>query len=278
MTRALILGCGYLGFRLARAWVADGYEVHATTRSPRRAADFAQEGIVAHVGDVVDPLSLTLPEVDVAVWAVGFDRGAGVPMRRVYVEGLNNALDALPGGPRIVLVSSTSVYGQTDGSEVDERSPTQPLEESGRVVLKAETLLLSRRPDATIARFAGIYGPGRSLRAKDLLAGTPLAVDPEKWLNLIHVEDGVRAVLAICQRGRFGEVYNVCDDRPARRREFYARLAERIGAPPPRFVPPPVAEEANRRIVNRRLRRELGVVLAYPSFEEGLAACTRPAT
>jgi nucleoside-diphosphate-sugar epimerase len=278
MTRALILGCGYLGLRLARAWFAEGDEVHAVTRSPRRAADFATEGIAAHVGDVGDPKSLALPEVDVVVWAVGFDRSAGVPMRRVYFEGLGNALAALPGTPRIVLVSSTGVYGQTDGSEVDERSPTHPREESGRVVLEAEALLQSRRPDATIARFAGIYGPGRLLRAKDLLAGTPLAVDPEKWLNLIHVEDGVRAVQAICKRGSPGEVYNVCDDRPARRREFYARLAERIGAPPPRFVPPTGGDEANRRIVNRRLRYELGVELAYPSFEEGLAASTPPPT
>ena len=197
-------------------------------------------------------------------------------MRRVYVEGLGNALAALPGGPRIVHVSSTSVYGQADGGEVDERSPTHPLEESGRVVLEAEALIRSRRPGAIVARFAGIYGPGRLLRSKDLLAGTPLAIDPEKWLNLIHVEDGVRAVQALCLRGRPGEVYNVCDDRPARRREFYTRLAERIGAPTPCFTPPAVSEEVNRRVVNRRLRREIALELVYPSFEEGLMAWSDP--
>ena len=198
-------------------------------------------------------------------------------MRRVYVEGLANALAALPGEPRIVHVSSTSVYGQTDGGEVDELAPTHPLEESGQVVLQAETLLRSRRPGAIVLRFAGIYGPERLIRAKDLLASRLLAIDPEKWLNLIHVEDGVRAVLAACLRAEPGRVYNVCDDRPIRRREFYTLLAERIGAPPPRFVPPPPpvpdSERVNRRVVNRRLREELGVTLAYPSVEEGLRAC-----
>ncbi len=279
--RALIFGCGYLGKRLAREWVAEGYEVHATTRSPQRAADLVRAGVTAHVCDVIDPQSLGgLPEVDVVVWAVGLDRSANVPMRRVYVDGLSNALTALPGAPRFVHVSSTGVYGQTDGGEVDELAPTHPLEESGQVVLEAETLLVSRRPGAVVLRFAGIYGPERLIRAKDLLAGRLLAIDPEKWLNLIHVEDGVRAVRSACLRAKPGAVYNVCDDRPARRREFYTLLAERIGAPPPHFVAPPLpvseSERVNRRVVNRRLRAELGVTLAYPSFEEGLRGCTTP--
>ena len=86
----------------------------------------------------------------------------------------------------------------------------------------------------------------------------------------------MRAVQALGERGRPGEVYNVCDDRPCRRHEFYSRLAERLGAPPPCFAPPPATAEANRRIVNRRLRQEVGVTLAYPSFEEGLVACAVP--
>ena len=277
--RALIFGCGYLGKRLARKWVAEGHEVHATTRNEKRAADIANERITAHVCDVVDPKSLlSLPEVDVVVWAVGLDRSAGIPMQRVYVEGLGNALSALPGNPRIVQVSSTSVYGQTDGSGVDEQAPTHPLEESGRVVLQAETLLRSRRPEAIVLRFAGIYGPGRLIRERDLLAGHLLSIDPDKWLNLIHVEDGVEAIRAACLHGKRGEVYNVCDGRPTRRREFYTLLAERIGASPPRFGLASATEEPNRRIVNRRLREELGVELAYPSFEEGLRACAGPGT
>lgn len=196
-------------------------------------------------------------------------------MRRVYVEGLRNVLQALPARTNLVHVSSTSVYGQTAGEEVDESAVTAPVEESGQVVLEAEQTLQLLRPDAIVLRFAGIYGPGRLIRAKDLQVGRLLAIDPEKWLNLIHVEDGVTAILAALERGKPGGIYNVSDGSPVRRREFYTRLAELLGAAPPRFVPPPEpappSERTNRRIVNRRMRQELGVTPQYPSYAEGLA-------
>src|SRR5262249_57188389 len=137
-------------------------------------------------------------------------------------------------------------------------------------------LVRSRLPGAVILRFAGIYGPGRLLGRQAVEAGEPLVGDPDRWLNLIHVEDGAAAVLAAEARGEPGAVYNVCDDRPVRRRAFYAELARLLGAPKPRFVPPapgaplPPHERTNRRILNRRLRAGLGVGLRYPRFEQGL--------
>jgi nucleoside-diphosphate-sugar epimerase len=196
-------------------------------------------------------------------------------MREVYVEGLRQVLQAMPAPARLVYVSSTGVYGQTTGEEVDEDATTEPLEESGQVVLEAERLLRRYRPDAIVLRFAGIYGPNRLLRAAALRAGTPLAIDPEKWLNLIHVEDGAQAAIRAEENGAPGSVFNVSDDRPVRRREFYTRLAEVLGTPAPHFVPweeSAAHDRANRRIVNARLRRQLGVQLRYPSFLEGLPA------
>ena len=144
-------------------------------------------------------------------------------MRTVFVDGLANVLDALEGQGRFVHVSSTGVYAQRDGEAVDETAATEPASESGRVVLEAERLLRERRPGAVVLRFAGIYGPGRLIREKDVRAGEALSGDPEQWLNLIHVEDGAAAVAAALERGRPGTVCNVCDDRPVRRRDFYAR-------------------------------------------------------
>lgn len=270
---ALVIGCGYLGRRVAALWRGRGRRVAALTRG--RSAELGALGLVPVVGDVLDPASLRrLPEVPTVLYAVALDRSSGRSMREVYVTGLGNVLAALPRGDRFLYVSSTSVYGQTDGSEVDESSPTEPIEESGRVALDAETLLRTALPFAIVLRFAGIYGSNRLLRRQALLNGEPLVGDADKWLNLIHIADGARAVVAAEDRGRPGETYVVADDTPVRRRVFYSHLARLLGAPEARFEPHPPgvpAAEANRRVSNRKLRA-LGWVPQYPSYVEGLAA------
>jgi nucleoside-diphosphate-sugar epimerase len=202
------------------------------------------------------------------------DRTASATMRQVYVEGLRNVLDHL--GPcRLVYISSTSVYGQTDGSVVEEDSPTEPADEAGRVVLEAETLLRERRKDAIVFRFAGMYGPGRLLREQAIRAGQPLSGDPEKWLNLIHIDDGAKIVCAAYARAARGSITNVADGHPVTRGDFYAELARRLGAPAPTFTPQldPGADPVNRRIDIARLRRWFGECL-YPDYRAGLAQAT----
>ena len=270
-----VVGCGYLGLRVAQAWRATGRRVFALTRG--RTAELAAAGLEPIVGDVTDYGLSVLPAVGTLLYAVGMDRRAGPSMRDVYVGGLARVLDRLMEPPdRFVYVSSTSVYGQTDGSWVDETSPTEPGEESGRVVLEAERLLRAKLPAAVVLRFAGIYGPNRVLRRQALLNGEPLVGDAEKWLNLIHVEDGVTAVLVAEQMRRAGETYLVADGTPVRRREFYALSAKLLGGPEARFEPHPAGKslpaEANRRIGNRKAREELGFVPLYPSYLEGLPA------
>ena len=82
------------------------------------------------------------------------------------------------------------------------------------------------------------------------------------------MEDGAGTVLAAAERGQPGATYNVADDRPVARREFYAEMATLLGAPPPTFTP--AAERTNRRISNRRMRTELAVGLQFPDFRAGL--------
>jgi nucleoside-diphosphate-sugar epimerase len=266
----LILGCGYLGRRVASLWLARGGRVAALTR--RNADALRASGIEPITGDVLDAASLrTLPEASTALYSVGLDRAAGRPMREVYVTGLANVLAALPPCGRFIYVSSTSVYAQTDGRWVDESSLTEPTEESGRVILEAEQLLRATRPDAIILRFAGIYGPGRLLRRQPILKGEPLAGDAEKWLNLIHVADGAEAVLAAESRGTPGEMYNVADGSPVTRRDFYTHLAEMLGAPGAKFDQRPEPGAPNRRIDSSKVRTALGWSPAFANYHEGLA-------
>ncbi|MCU0705998.1 MAG: SDR family oxidoreductase [Fimbriiglobus sp.] len=271
----LIIGCGYLGLRAAKVWLAAGRKVYALTRG--RADELRAAGIEPIVGDVLNPESLQLPPTDTVLYAVGLDRRAGKPMREVYVGGLGNVLRKAGSprpGSRFLYISSTSVYGQTDGGWVNESSSTEPLEESGKIVLEAEQTLRRYRPDAVILRFAGIYGPGRVLRQASLLKGEPVPGDGERYVNLIHVDDGVRAVLAAEANATLGETYLIADDAPPTRRELFTRTAELIGAPVPMFEGGG-AVEANRRVSNAKAKGRLGFEPQYPSIVDGLRASVR---
>jgi nucleoside-diphosphate-sugar epimerase len=270
--RKLVIGCGYLGLRVARRWLAQGDSVIALTRSEARARLFQDSGIEPVIGDVTDPASLTaLPEFDTLLYAVGLDRSSGRSQRDVYVGGLENVVARIAGRVRRLLyISSTSVYGQDKGEWVDESSECRPESDNGKVCLDAENLLRDKVPDANILRLAGIYGPGRLVaRIESLRAGLVAEGNPEAWLNLIHVDDAVATVLACERRGAPDSTYVVCDDHPCRRREYYSLLAWMTGAALPQFEPPSSAG-LSKRCSNRRLRDELQVVLRFPKMNIGL--------
>lgn len=280
-TTSLIIGCGYLGLRVARILVDRGERVFGTTRSLGRGIELARWGVEAVVADVMVPESLArLPEVDRVLYCVGFDRSKGVPIRTVYVDGLRHALGHLiDRAGKVVYASSTGVYGQDDGSWVDEDSPTEPRSESGKACLEAEEVFRSYEMiHSTILRFSGLYGPGRIMRREGLLQGQPIAGDPEKYLNLIHIGDAALASIAALDRGENGSLYLVTDDRPAPRREFYALAAQALNAPAPQFEPPEPGsakagrEDSNKRVSNARMHADLGVKLTYPDIITGVPA------
>jgi nucleoside-diphosphate-sugar epimerase len=276
-----IIGCGYLGRRVAARWMAQGHVVYGMTRS--KETELQALGIRPIIGDVREILDFfDAPPCETVLYAVAPGRQQGQTPTEIWILGLihlTNYLEQCSPPPRLVFISSTSVYGQTDGEEVTEDSPTDPIENAGRVLVQAERSLLDDWwPDAIILRFAGLYGPGRLLRLKTIAAGEPIVGDPDKWLNLIHVEDGAAAILAAEARASPGSIYNISDGCPVRRRDFYRRMTEIIKAPPPRFVLPgpdaplPPHEAANRRVSNQRMREELAVELRYPNYDVGLAA------
>lgn len=278
----LIVGCGYLGRRVGRWLHGRGEVVLGTTRSPDKAESLCDWGITPIVVDVLDRRALeSLPPADRVVYCVGYDRSAGIAQRTVYVEGLRNVLDRCADREgRWVYASSTGVYGQDDGGWVDEASPTQPRGESGRICLEAEQVLMESGVPSVIVRYSGLYGPDRLIRRAALERGEPIAGDPERFLNLIHIDDAAAAAVAALDRGECGTVYLASDDRPVRRREYYERIAEFLGVAAPRFDPhaPGGRDEANKRVANRRLRQELGVVLAYPSIDVGIPAALAGST
>ena len=177
-----------------------------------------------------------LPDVDTVVFAVGRARRSGATMFDIHVEGLRAVLDALPGSTgRVIYASSTGVYAQNAGEWVDEESVCEPVREGGKACLSAERLLFAhaRGRDALVLRLAGLYGPGRMPRSADVTAGRPIAGSPDAYLNLIHVDDAARAVVAAAALGPVTDrTYVVSDGHPPSRGEYVRSLSDAAGSSP----------------------------------------------
>jgi nucleoside-diphosphate-sugar epimerase len=275
--KTLIIGCGYLGRRVGRLLRARGDVVLATTRSAAKAAELEAQGFEPVVFDVTRVGSASgLPRVERTVFCVGFDRTSGATFGEVHEGGLRHVLGRLGRLGALVYTSSTGVYGGAGGTWVDEATPPAPTSPSGAACLGAEGWVREWaegwRVGATVLRLAGLYGPGRIIRRQPLMRGEPIAGDPEKHVNLVHVEDAASAVVAALDRtGPVVATYNVADDRPPTRRELYALTARLIGAPEPTFVPSE-SDEPDKRVSNRRMKAGLGVALRYPDIATGLPA------
>lgn len=273
----LIIGCGYLGLRAAQRWIENGHEVYALTRSEERARQWESLGIHPVVGDVLDVASLKqLPEADVCLYSVGYDRTATASKREVYVTGLQNVLQTLNGRiSKLIYISSTSVYGQNNGEIVDESSPCTPETEAGQICVDAERRVNEYQqsgdiPSATILRLSGLYGPQRLIaRIDQLKNGASLSGNPEAWLNLIHVDDAVEAVFRLAECPAVAPLYLLSDDAPLRRKEFYSAITQLVGAPAPTFSPDGDSG-LGKRCDNTFIRQSLNLTLRYPNAVDAL--------
>jgi nucleoside-diphosphate-sugar epimerase len=289
--RALIVGCGYVGFPLAAELARRGHEVAGLRRSTETDGALQQVGVTPLHADLTQPDSLTpLPrDFDWVVNCVASGGGDVSEYRQLYLKGMRNLIAWLRPeaaqtncGPRLVYTSSTGVYGQNDGALVDETSPTEPATETAKILVETEQLLLTagraKSFPAMILRAAGIYGPDRGYLLKQFLRGDArIEGDGSRTLNMIHREDLISAIIAALERGQAGEIYNAADDEPVSQLEFYQWLANKLGRP----LPPTATEETaaprkrgltNKRISNRKLRSELNVELAYPNYRVGYSA------
>lgn len=287
--RVLIVGCGYVGLSLAEHLAGQRHEVWGLRRSWSGVSGTAPSEIRRVSGDVTDPASLRgmPPAFDWVVNCVSAGGGDAAEYRRVYFDGTRHLLDWLSGASslrRYVYTSSTGVYPQNDGSEVDETSPVEPASPTGRILVETERLLLEaagqRGFPAVILRLSGIYGPGRGYWLRQFLAGEArLEGDGSRVLNMIHRDDVVGAIEVALERGRNGEIYNASDDEPVTQRVLFEWLAARTDRPVPTALPAGggAASAArrgatNKRVLNRKLRRDLGYPLRFRTFREGFAA------
>lgn len=251
MAHWFVIGAGYTGNRLIERLLAESEHVTATRR---------------HGGEGTIALDLSRPET------VSFPTDAIVVCLAPPGGDPAGEVSRLAGARRLVYVSSTGVYAPGNGAWVDETWPCEPVTSAGRARVLAEAAL----PPAAIAlRVAGIHGPGRGL--VDRIRGG-IVGDGRAHVSRIHVDDLVEVLIRAGRSTVAGPV-NVADDDPAPIGEVADAIASQLRVAAPEridasMVDPEVAGmlSADRRIDNRRMKRDLGVVLRYPSWRDALAA------
>ena len=272
MSRVLIAGCGYVGTRLAGLLDGQGHKVWGLRRSP---GPFPG-GVQTLRADLGDPRTLdALPsDLDYVFYTAGASEYCAAAYEVAYVAGIRNLLAALEARGqktrRILFTSSTAVYAQRDGEWVDEDSPTEPPTFSGKTMLEAEGLLEASPFGTVTLRLGGIYGPERTELIDRVRRGEAKREKTDRYLNLIHLEDIVGALVHMMSVDEPDAVYVAVDSDPQPRNQLLCWIAQQLG-----LADPPVATQSNsrrpprnRRCSNARLRAS-GYVFKYPSCLEG---------
>lgn len=278
--RLLIVGCGYVGTRVAQvyrdAW-PDSH-IYALTRNQARCQQLRSERIEPLVGNWLEPESLAgLPQVDHVLIAIPHREVADLG-NESHVVGLQNFANAMAGNVgHWVYLSTTGVFGECNGLTVDETTPVSPTRPGPRIAVAAEQWLLETPLDVspTILRLAGIYGPERLPMVAKVRAGEPLAVPIDGHLNLVHLEDIARVIVEMFTRRLRHRLYLLADQHPVRRETFYRELARQSGLSEPHFVAPETDDSMTRRATDKRVDAsrivgELGYRFRFPDYRAGL--------
>ncbi|MDQ7003525.1 MAG: SDR family oxidoreductase [Ghiorsea sp.] len=275
----LILGCGYVGSKLAQACLAKGINIKATVRHQEAADAFNHRGIhavVQHNPAFLD--SEWLADCDAVLDSIPLSYAEQRQPFETQSSWVKPLIEKLPALKWAGYLSATSVYADSGGHWIDERNTNFSTSSRGVKRLQAEHTWLTSHAPAEVFRLAGIYGDERNIVSK-LMAGhyKTVAWQPAHYSNRIHVDDIVAALMAAMQQPKRGRIINLSDDEPCPHVEYVCSLAGMIGAPQPIILSPEEAGEQmsaaylsffqdNKRISNQKLHQDLLPQLKYPSF------------
>jgi nucleoside-diphosphate-sugar epimerase len=274
----VILGCGYVGTRLARALLKEGVAVRACALHPEKLEALVPLGAEVLRVDALKRRAFGPPmfgtRSPVVVYSI--PPLSGAPPGEAVVRAAEAATAV--GAERFIYLSSTAVYGETeDGQVVDEESPIAIADPDGGPRIAEESAVQNARLtglSTVLLRLAAIYGPGRGVRER-LRAGTYRLLDGGTHVfSRVHVDDVVGVIRCAAERAPAGALYCVADDRPTTQREYVDWLTARLSTAAPEDVATiapgaPRRRVRNRAVSNARLKRELSYVFRYPSYIEG---------
>jgi len=268
--RVLIAGCGDVGNVLAVALMEDGHTVFGLKRDTSSLPD----GVLPVNADLLNPTTLTkLPErIDWLVFMPTPGSRTLAAYEAIFIQGWKHLWVALGQQPaRTLVVSSTAVFGESDGGIVNEATDPRPTGFNGKVLLSMEQLAGRCTDKLVVARISGIYGPGRErLISLSASGGPEVQETPPYFTNRIHRDDAAAALKHLLEIDEPHSLYAVTDDKPAPKYEVMKWLANVQDCVPPRGIKDETASQG-KRVRNQRLRVS-GFKLSYPDYKAGYSA------
>lgn len=276
-TTAMIVGCGDVGSRLATQLLSVGWQVYGL----RRSIDRLPAGVSGVAGDLFSeacPANWPTGQIDYLVYSAAATNHDEAGYQAAYVEGLKHTLNWLKQHgqqpKRLLFVSSSGVYVQQGGEWVDETSPTEATNYSGRIMLQAEQVALHSNLPASVVRLTGIYGPGRERLLGQVRQGYRVAVDPPLYGNRIHADDAAGLLAFLLKADQQGEALDDCyigvDNEPAPLAEVVNWLRERLGVT--EWADEASVRRAGSKRCSNARAKALGWEPRYPSYREGYTA------
>jgi len=238
MSQISILGCGWLGFPLAKSLLEKGFSINGSTTSLEKIDVLEKAGISAFQISLFEDkiegnLDLFLSNSNVLIMDIPPKLRGSYPEN--FVTKIQNIIPFIEKSSveKLIFVSSTSVYSD-DNSIITEETKPNPDTESGRQLLKAEQLLQSNSNfQTTIVRFGGLIGEDR--HPIKFLAGRKNIENPEGPINLIHQVDCIGIIEAIVCNTELVEVFNAVAPFHPTRKEYYTQKAIELNLPLPEF-------------------------------------------
>lgn len=280
-----VIGCGYTGRRLLKSCRDGGRAALGTVRSAESLAQLRSTGAAAEVLDLDAPGG-TLPAAwtreRVVVYMAPPPESGDTDGR---IRSFLARISAMPSA--LVYLSTTAVYGDTGGANVDEATTPAPSSDRGRRRLDAEHAVLDWGRDTgvpvRVLRVPAIYGPGRLPLAR-IREGAPVVRSEDAGPgNRIHADDLAAVCLAAADYTGPERVFNVGDGGHASSTDYVRAVARAAGLDPPPELPlgevlaqvTPAMRgflAESRRVDTRRMRDLLGFHPRYAELESGIAA------
>lgn len=264
-----VVGCGWLGLPLAESLIINGYYVKGSTATPQKLEILRNKGIepyLVHFGDNTPLVLDELMNCDALIINIPPDRrSADGPGNYRHMADIICKTLTQSGVKKVILVSSTSVYSETN-TIVSETSTPEPDSEAGKLLLEVENQFLSiQNKQICVLRPAGLVGPGRHpgrfFKDKTRI---PNGLAP---VNLIHRDDVIGIIQSMIENPKASGVYNACSPAHPTKQEFYNQAAATLDLQAPGFIP---EKKSFKIISSKRIQEELGYAYKYNNLIDWL--------